>query len=163
MIPMSVDKQPQAQDALDEMAKQLLNTVKQSMGTVEVEQVAQAIQLAQETCAGVREHSKASLEPLRLISPLEHALAIATILAQMHIDAVGIAAGVIFEAVDADLLSLEGVEATLGSPVARVVGSMLHLNILERKKLVGTQLITSTNGEAENGRDQKQRRIREAL
>src|SRR2546421_1150806 len=161
MIPMSVDKQPQ--DALDEMAKQLLNTVKQSMGTAEVEQVAQAIQLAQETCAGVREHSKASLEPLRLISPLEHALAIATIVAQMHIDAVGIAAGVIFEAVDADLLSLERVEATLGSPVARVVGSMLRLNILERKKHAGAQLIAPTNGEAENGRDQKKRRVREAL
>ena len=145
MIPMPVDKQPQAQDALDEMAKQLLNTVKQSMGTAEVEQVAQAIQLAQEKCAGVREHSKASLETLRLISPLEHALAIATILAQMHIDAVGIAAGVIFEAVDADLLSLERVEATLGSPVARVVGSMLRLNILERKKHAGAQLIAPTN------------------
>ena len=163
MTPMSVDKQPQAQDALDEMAKQLLNTVKQSMSTAEVEQVAQAIQLAQEKCAGVREHSKASLEPLRLISPLEHALAIATILAQMHIDAVGIAAGVIFEAVDADLLSLERVEATLGSPVARVVGSMLRLNILERKKHAGAQFIALTNGEAENGRDQKKRRIREAL
>ena len=161
MIPMSVDKQPQ--DALDEMAQQLLNTVKQSMGTAEVEQVAQAIQLAQETCAGVREHSKASLEPLRLISPLEHALAIATILAQMHIDAVGIAAGVIFEAVDADLLSLERVDAALGSPVARVVGSMLRLNILERKKHAGAQLIAPSNGEAENGRDQKKRRIREAL
>src|SRR6266568_578002 len=163
MIPMPVDKQPQAQDALDEMAKQLLNTVKQSMGTAEVEQVAQAIQLAQEKCAGVREHSKASLETLRLISPLEHALAIATILAQMHIDAVGIAAGVIFEAVDADLLSLERVEATLGSRVARVVGSMLRLNILERKKHAGAQLIAPSNGEAENGRDQKKRRIREAL
>src|SRR2546421_1248414 len=163
MIPMSVDKQPQAQDALDKMAQQLLNTVKQSMGTAEVEQVAQAIQLAQETCAGVREHSKASLEPLRLISPLEHALAIATIVAQMHIDAVGIAAGVIFEAVDADLLSLERVEATLGSPVARVIGSMLRLNILERKKHAGAQFIAPTNGEAENGRDQKKRRIREVL
>src|SRR5207302_8254580 len=118
---------------------------------------------AQETCAGVREHSKASLEPLRLISPLEHALAIATILAQMHIDAVGVAAGVIFEAVDADLLSLDRVEGTLGSPVARVVGSMLRLNILERKKHAGAQFIAPTNGEAENGRDQKKRRIREAL
>ncbi len=134
---MSVDKQPQAQDALDEMAKQLLNTVKQSMGTAEVEQVAQAIQLAQEKCAGIREHSKASLEPLRLISPLEHALAIATILAQMHIDAVGIAAGVIFEAVDADLLSLERVEATLGSPVARVVGSIATRRSGASAKLYG--------------------------
>src|SRR5437588_3352767 len=155
MIPMSVDKQPQAQDAVDEMAQQLLNTVKQSMGTAEVEQVAQAIQLAQETCAGVREHSKASLEPLRLISPLEHALAIATIVAQMHIDAVGIAAGVIFEAVDADLLSLERVEATLGSPVAGVVGSMLRFNILERKKHVCDQFHDANTRDQANERDAK--------
>ena len=47
---MSVDKQLQAQDALDETAQQLLSTVKQYMGAAEVEQVAQAIQLAQETC-----------------------------------------------------------------------------------------------------------------
>src|SRR5918911_447714 len=150
MISMPVEKQPQ--DALDEMAKQLLNTVNQDMGTAEVEQVAQAIQLAQETCGGVREHAKPSLETLRLISPLEHALAVATILAQMHIDAVGVAAGVIFEAVDADLLSLERVEDTLGSPVARVVGSMLRLNILERKKQAGAQFIDPTNGETENSR-----------
>src|SRR3989442_15342402 len=163
MIPMSVDKQLQAQDALDETAQQLLSTVKQYMGAAEVEQVAQAIQLAQETCGGVREHVKPSLETLRLISPLEHALAVATIVAQMHIDAVGVAAGVIFEAIDADLLSFERVEDTLGSPVARVVGSMLRLNILERKKHAGAQFIAPTNGEAENGRDQKKRRIREAL
>src|SRR5438270_4318677 len=163
MIPMSVDKQPQAQDALDEMAKQLLNTVKQSMGTAEVEQVAQAIQPAQETCAGVREHSKASLEPLRLISPLEHALAVATVLAEMHIDAVGVAAGVVFEAVAADLLALEQVESVLGSPVGRVVGSMLRLNILERKKQASAHFAAVPGGEVDSSRDQKKRRIREAL
>src|SRR3989440_5878129 len=163
MIPMPLDKQLPAQDALDETAKQLLSTVKQYMGATEVEQVAQAIQLAQETSRGVREHGEASLETLRLISPLEHALAVATILAQMHIDAVGLAAGVVFEAVDADLLSLERVEEALGSPVARVVGSMLRLNILERKKQAGAQFIVPTNPEAESGRDQKKRRIREAL
>src|SRR6266516_4523288 len=163
MIPMSVDKQLQAQDALDETAQQLLSTVKQYMGAAEVEQVAQAIQLAQETCGGVREHVKPSLETLRLISPLEHALAVATIVAQMHIDAVGVAAGVIFEAIDADLLSFERVEDTLGSPVARVVGSMLRLNILERKKQAGAQFIGPLNGEAEHSRDQKKRRVREAL
>ncbi|HEY6409183.1 MAG TPA: RelA/SpoT family protein, partial [Ktedonobacteraceae bacterium] len=103
------------------------------------------------------------LQSLRQISPLEHALAVATILAQMHIDAVGVAAGVVFEAVDAELLPLARVESTLGVPVGRIVGSMLRLNILERKKNVGAQFIAPNGGEAENSRDQKKRRIREAL
>jgi len=168
MIHMSVDKQPLAQPYLDQTAQQLLTTVKQYMAAGEVEQVAQAIQLAQETSKGVLDHGEASLQTLRQISPLEHALAVATILAQMHIDAVGVAAGVVFEAVDADLLPLERVESILGIPVGRVVGSMLRLNILERKKQVGTsrstQLMTPLNGgEGEYNRDQKKRRIREAL
>jgi len=160
---MPLDKELPAQDALDETTKQLLSTVKQYMAATEVEQVAQAIQLAQETSRGVRDHGEASLATLRLISPLEHALAVATILAQMRIDAVGVAAGVVFEAVDADLLPLERVENALGSPVARVVGSMLRLNILERKKHASAQFTVPTNAEVENARDQKKRRLREAL
>src|SRR2546421_1238065 len=81
----------------------------------------------------------------------------------MRIDAVGVAAGVVFEAVDADLLPLERVENALGSPVARVIGSMSRLNILERKKHASAQFIVPTNAEAENARDQKKRRLREAL
>src|SRR6266571_3531860 len=90
----------------------------------------------------------------------------------MHIDAVGVASGLVFEAVDSDLLSLERVETTLGTPVARVVGSMLRMNILERKKRVGAQLITpekagvansTAASENESNREQKKQRIREAL
>jgi len=135
------------------------------MPPAEVEQVSRALQLARETCEGIRGE--------RTIPPLEHALAVATILAQiMHIDAVGVASGLVFEAVDSDLLSLERVETTLGTPVARVVGSMLRMNILERKKRVGAQLITPekasvTNSvaasESESNREQKKQRIREAL
>lgn len=86
-----------------------------------------AFQLAQESCEGVQGE--------RAIPPLEHALAVTIILAQMmHVDATGIAAGLVFEAVDAELLALEDVEQVLGSATARVVGSMWRLNILERKK-----------------------------
>src|SRR5437588_11256581 len=81
----------------------------------------------------------------------------------MRIDAVGVAAGMAFEAVDAELLPLERVERTLGIPVGRVVGSMLRLNILERKKNAGAQLIAPNAGEGESNRDQKKRRVREAL
>jgi guanosine-3',5'-bis(diphosphate) 3'-pyrophosphohydrolase len=156
MIEMSLDKQSEANEQNKKQALELLSIVQQYMPPSEVEQVSRALQLAQETCQGVRGE--------RLIPPLEHALAVATILAQiMHIDAVGVASGLIFEAVDSDLLSLENVESTLGIPVARVVGSMLRMNILERKKLGVAPARSTTAGDAENNREQKKQRIRDAL
>ena len=134
--------------------RQLLASVQQYMVPAEVEQVAHALQLAKETCRGV---SGERVGGPTHIPPLEHALAVATILASiMRTDAVGVSAGIVFEAVDAELLSLERVESVLGSTVARVVGSMMRLNILERKK-------QSVAVEVESNRDQKKRRIREAL
>ena len=134
--------------------RQLLASVQQYMVPADVEQVAHALQLAKETCRGV---SGERVGGPTHIPPLEHALAVATILASiMRTDAVGVSAGVVFEAVDAELLSLERVESVLGSTVARVVGSMLRLNILERKK-------QSVAVEVESNRDQKKRRIRETL
>src|SRR6266516_96033 len=105
---------------------QLLICLKQYMLPAEIERVRGALQLAIDTCLGVN--------GIRPIPPLEHALAVSTILAQMHIDAIGVSAGLVFEAVDAELLPLERVEQALGFATARVVGSMARLNILERKK-----------------------------
>jgi len=154
---MSIDKQIPASEQTDKQAQQLLDLVRQYMPPAEVDQVARALRLAQETCGGVRGE--------RPVPPLEHALAVTTILAEiMHIDAVGVAAGLVFEAVDSDLLSLERAESTLGAPVARVVGSMLRMNILERKKRVGAGVAGyAPAGESENNREQKKQRIREAL
>jgi GTP diphosphokinase / guanosine-3',5'-bis(diphosphate) 3'-diphosphatase len=164
MINTYFDKQLAGDGPTNKQAQQLLDIV-QYMPPAEVEQVSRALQLARETCEGVKGE--------RAIPPLEHALAVATILAQiMHIDAVGVASGLVFEAVDSDLLPLERVETTLGTPVARVVGSMLRMNILERKKRVGAQLITPekagvtnsvASSEGESNREQKKQRIREAL
>src|SRR6266568_18211 len=136
---------------------QLLTIVQQYMAPAEVEQVSLAFQLAQETCKDVQD----SLSPTS-IPPLEHALAVATILADMHIDAVGVAAGLLFEAVDAERLALERVESALGPAIARVVGSMLRLNILERKKQAGA-ILARTVVEGESNREQKKRRNRENL
>ncbi len=163
MTAMSLDNQHSLKDPVAKTIAKLLDTIKQYMGPGEIEQVMQAIQLAQESCGEVRDHREASLQTLRSISPLEHALAVTTILAEMHIDAVGVAAGVVFEAVDADLLTLEQVENVLGSPVGRVVGSMLRLNILERKKQASAQFTAVPGGDADSSRDQKKRRIREVL
>lgn len=172
MIKMSIDKQATRQGFAREQAQQLLKIV-EKMPPAEVEQVAQALQLAQEACGDIRGERGMTL--------LEHALAVATILAEMHIDAVGVASGLVFEAVDANLLPLERVEAVLGAPVARVVGSMERMNILERKRRVGAQVIApdtlqaasdKTNGanqvapaeaDSSSSREQKKQRVREAL
>ena len=157
MIEMPIEKQTPTQDLTDEQTQQLLMVVRQYMQSAEVEQVAQALQLSQNSCRNVPGE--------RPISPFEHALAVASILAQNRIDAVGVAAALVFEAVDADLLTLGRVESSLGSPVARVVGSMLRMNILERKKHVGTQFIAPDRpqGESGNSREQKKQRVRDAL
>ncbi len=163
---MSVNEQLVANEQINRQAQQLLDIVQQyHMPPAEVEQVSQALQLARETCESV---SGERATPL-----LERALAVATILAEiMHIDAVGVVSGLVFEAVDSDLLSLERVESALGTPVARVVGSMLRMNILERKKRVGAKFIAPdrtgvTNhafaGDSENNREQKKQHIREAM
>jgi guanosine-3',5'-bis(diphosphate) 3'-pyrophosphohydrolase len=135
----------------------LLTIVRQYMAPAEVEQVSLALQLAQETCKDVHD----SLSPTS-IPPLEHALAVATILAEMHIDAVGVAAGLLFEAIDAERLALERVENILGPAIARVLGSMLRLNILERKKQAGA-ILARSDMEGESSREQKKRRVRENL
>ena len=118
MIDRSVEQQFVEHAYPDAMA-QILTLVSRYMSAAEMDQVVKAFQLAQETCQGVPG------TPTRPIPPLEHALAVTTILAQMmHVDTIGISAGLIFEAVDAELLLPEQVEYVLGSPTARVVESM---------------------------------------
>ncbi|HEV2583311.1 MAG TPA: RelA/SpoT family protein, partial [Ktedonobacteraceae bacterium] len=137
------------------LAQQLFDLVRRSMPPDDVAAIEQAFALAQAACGERRGEKQLLL--------IEHALAISVILAEMHIDAIGVASGLVFEAVDADLLPLERVEQALGVPVARVVGSMLRLNILERKKQSMAQEYKAANGESEATREQKKLRIREAL
>src|SRR5579883_593997 len=159
MIDMPVSNQTVTNAFAKEQAKYLLTIAQSYMPKQDVDQLARAFELAQATCK--------ELKGERELPLLEHALAVATILAEMHIDAVGVASGLIFEAVDADLLSLEQVERILGTPVARVVGSMLRMNILERKKRAGAQVLAPDKpnnagmGDAESSREQKKQRIRE--
>src|SRR5258708_38082831 len=98
---------------------QLLTIVQQYMAPAEVEQVSLAFQLAQETCKDVQD----SLSPTS-IPPLENALAVATILADMHIDAVCVDAGLLFEAVESERMALVRVERAMGPAIARAVVSM---------------------------------------
>ena len=158
MIHMPVGASSTTQEFANERAQKLLNIVRQYMAPAEVEQVRQAFELAQTACGDTRGERQLTL--------IAHALAVATIIAEMHIDAVGVASGLIFEAVDADLLSLERVETTLGVAVARVVGSMLRMNILERKKQsagANDRSRPGATGDGDNTREQKKQRIRDAL
>ncbi len=170
MIETFVERQPLADRGQPagpqaEKARQLLAIVKQYMTPAEVELVEHALQLILDISQGVSEAVP--------VSPSEHALAVATILAEiMHADAIGVAAGVVFELVDADRLSLAQIKSTLGLTVARVVDSMLRLNLLERKKRVGASLAGAQNDKSghqaaaeieKHSREQKKQRIREAM
>src|SRR5712691_5373634 len=163
MIDMSTSHPFTTQGFANEQAQRLLNIVRQNMSPGETRQVEQAYELAWSVCG--ESHGEKGL------TLIEHALAIATILAEMRIDAVGVSAGLIFEALDADLVPLERVETVLGAVTARVVGSMLRLNILERKKRAGAQFIAPDRAgganyamsDGENSREQKKQRIRDAL
>ncbi|HZR44354.1 MAG TPA: HD domain-containing protein, partial [Ktedonobacteraceae bacterium] len=167
MIERPVAEDRTQQPYADAMAR-LLTLVRPYMAPDEMGKVIRAFHLALETCQGVT--------GTRPIPPLEHALAVTTILAQMmHVDDIGIAAGLVFEAVDADLLPLDRVEQVLGAPTARVVGSMWRLNILERKKQ--SAALSNTNPQlmalkkahderedtAANSAESKKPRIREAM
>lgn len=152
MIEMRTSEPSEEKEPIGDAAQKLIQFIATYMPSGEQEQVQKALQLARETSEGVR--------GARLIPPLEHALAIATILAQMHIDAIGVSAGLIFEAVDADLVGLERVEDELGGAVARVVDSMLRMNILERKKQSMTQGLAA-QPELEKSNDPKKQRVRE--
>lgn len=139
-------------ESVEESAQELSQLIATYMPPAEQELAHKALQLARETCAGVRGS--------RPIPPLEHALAIAIILAKMHIDTIGVSAGLIFEAVDADLLPLERVEEELGEAVARVVDSMQRMNILERKKQSMAQVLAA-QPDLEKASDPKKQRVRE--
>jgi guanosine-3',5'-bis(diphosphate) 3'-pyrophosphohydrolase len=140
-------------ESVEKSAQELSQFIATYMPPAEQELARKALQLAQETCAGVRGS--------RPIPPLEHALAIAIILAEMHIDTIGVSAGLIFEAVDADLLPLERVEEELGEAVARVVDSMQRMNILERKKQSMAQGLAAAQPDLDKLNDPKKQRVRE--
>ena len=169
MIDSSVERQSIAFPYPDAMA-QLLDTVRLYMSPGEIDQVLKACHLILESCQEVSSR-------IRPIPPLELALAVTTVMARlMHVDAIGIAAGLVFEAVDAGLLMIEQVEQVLGSPTARVVGSMARLNILERKKQnvangantlfknIQTSATKKSHNDHEDGSaESKKPRIREAM
>jgi len=137
MIDRSIE-QHITEDPYQDAMEQLLALVSPYMNSQEIDMVVTAFHLVLESC-------RQGVEEMYLLPRLERALAVTTILAQMmHVDAVGISAGLVFETVDAELLTIGQVEHVLGVATARVIGSMARLNILERKKQnVATSAITA--------------------
>ncbi len=80
--------------------EQLLELIREYMAPDEIDLVVKAYQLALESSGDI---IGTSLCP---VPPLDYALAVTTILAQMmHVDAIGISAGLVFESVDAETLA----------------------------------------------------------
>lgn len=173
MIDRSVEQQfvePPDSSAL----AQLLAQVRQYMPPADIDQVIKAYQLARKSCENIPGTET------RPVPPLQLALSVTMVMAKMmRVDSVGITASLVYEAVDAELLSPEQVEYELGAATARIVESMLRLNILERKKqsaATGAMLaiqntpLSSAKKEREREEDgygssleSKKPRVREAL
>ncbi len=161
---MLIEPLPLPHDSADAIAH-LSELMQEYLDQDGIRLVNKALALAIETCQGVTGE--------RPIPPLEHALAVTTILAEMHIDAIGMSAGLVFEGVDADLIPMSRVESVLGVSTARVVGSMSRLNILERtKQSVAGGAVLGLQQKSSEERDEahlmmqaesKKPRIREAM
>nr|BBH90394.1 (p)ppGpp synthetase [Thermosporothrix sp. COM3] len=163
MVNMSLDQQVVARDHSEE-ERRLLALVRQYVAPPDdITKIEQALTLAV--------HSYQDLVDERGILLIEHALEVALILAQMHIDAIGVMAGLLFEAVDADLLPLEQVEEIVGSSTAHVIYSMERFNILERRKQSALSAQKSSEEDASSpgvassteNKESKKPRVREAM
>src|SRR5689334_22473081 len=98
MIDRSI-KQHITENSYQDMMEQVLALVSPYMSSQEIDMVVRAFQLVLGVC-------RQEPQEMQLLPRLERALAVTTILAQMmHVDAIGIAAGRVFESVDAEALT----------------------------------------------------------
>src|SRR5256885_15679188 len=108
MIDRSIE-QYTTEDPYQDAMEQILELISPYMNCQEIDMVVRAFQLVLESC-------RQGIEEMHLLPRLERALAVTTILAQMmHVDAIAISAGLVFETVDAELLTIEQVERVLGA------------------------------------------------
>jgi len=138
---MSVEEQPFRREYT---AQRLLKVVGQNTPRAELEMVTRALNLAQDVHQELVNNQPT---PHFQTSALEQAIAVATILAQARVDANGVSAGLVYEAVDTGLLTLERVRDTLGDTVATVVEKEISLRAVEnkRRKIILEQSPTETD------------------
>ena len=125
---MSVEEQPFRREYT---AQRLLKIVGQNNPRAEFEKVTLALKLVQDVHQELVDNQ---LGPHFQTSALEQALAIATILAQARVDATGVSAGLVFEAVDTGLLTLERVRSTLEDRIASIIEKGTSLLAIENKR-----------------------------
>jgi len=118
------DQQPPASVAL----RALLDECQRSMSERELDLVQRAYALAEEAHRGV---TRQSGEPY-----IEHPLAVAKILAEMRIDALGIAAALLHDVVEDTRFTLEDIRVQFGPVIANIVDGVTKFNAFENKKAV---------------------------
>jgi len=125
--------------------KALLDACQRYMSARDLELVRRAYALAEEAHQGVKRQSG---EPY-----IEHPLAVAKILADMRIDAQGIAAALLHDVVEDTRFTLEDIRGQFGPAIAAVVDGVTKFNAFEAKKVGQAQrplrLIPPAREEAE--------------
>ncbi len=128
--------------------KVLLDECQRYMSARDLELVQHAYDLAEEAHRGV---TRQSGEPY-----IEHPLAVAKILADMRIDAQGIAAALLHDVVEDTRFTLDDIRGQFGAGIAAIVDGVTKFNAFEAKKAGPGQsalrLITPAREGAEPGR-----------
>jgi guanosine-3',5'-bis(diphosphate) 3'-pyrophosphohydrolase len=106
----------------------LLDECQRYMSARDLDLVQRAYTLAEEAHRGV---TRQSGEPY-----IEHPLAVAKILAEMRIDALGIAAALLHDVVEDTRFTLEDIRTQFGPGIANIVDGVTKFNAFENKKAV---------------------------
>ncbi len=137
-------QQPPATGAL----KVLLDECQRYMSPRDLDLVQRAYALAEEAHRGVRRQSG---EPY-----IEHPLAVAKILADMRVDAQGIAAALLHDVVEDTRFTLEDIRGQFGPGIAAIVDGVTKFNAFEAKKAGpgknALRIITPAREEGEQSR-----------
>ncbi len=148
---MSIEEQPLQKEFTSEAVQRFLDIVQQYMASAELEQILRTLHLVQVNSWG----------GISSVGLIQRSLDLATILARMHIDAIGVSAGLVFEIVNTEKLSLESVESIIGSKIVQVIDSVRELNALAHKLHMGAILAASpTNDGVDNNLEQKNHNVR---
>jgi guanosine-3',5'-bis(diphosphate) 3'-pyrophosphohydrolase len=127
--------------------KALLDECQRYMLPRDLDLVQHAYELAEEAHRGVKRQSG---EPY-----IEHPLAVAKILAEMRIDAQGIAAALLHDVVEDTRFTLDDIRAQFGPGIAAVVDGVTKFNAFESKKAgpgkAALRIITPVREEDEQG------------
>jgi GTP pyrophosphokinase len=121
-------EQPAQQTPVSGALKALLDECQRYMSARDLELVQHAYVLAEEAHRGV---TRQSGEPY-----IEHPLTVARILAEMRIDAPGIAAALLHDVVEDTRFTLDDIRAQFGPQIASVVDGVTKFNAFENKKAV---------------------------